>query len=387
MASQGGRWGSGGRSDPMPRGRSSGSGDGDADGARAPDQHLLADLRAELAAAVDAAFSSHQEAMHLDRRSFRNSTEGEGDDAHRWRQPSVSFGAASPLGGIPEAEWKVRALEEEVARMEAELRQEHEGRRELEQRLQETGVALGGGRGGSGGGEGEGGGSLGRSALSVSVELRSAIASAAVSSGLPATLRIQALAQSLSMLDEDLERERALQRELRQQLQQLVDPASMPPAAVHGEAASQQSFGTGHLNEAHSAATACPNLEDGPGPHLQPQPPPHVVSVFERRQSGAGAPAAAPTAAHMVSPFSNVGNHMHDPLQQQQQAMPTQRQHQLPMSVPVSVAAPPQPPGTGRTIRADFEELTLAPDSKARKRGGGLWGWLTGADMGHGVLG
>ena len=92
---------------------------------------------------------------------------------------------ATPLGGIPDAEWKLRALEEELERMEAELREERASRMQLELRVQESSAVA------------DGSPSQPQrplhlsDRLSVVDELRSVVASAASRSGLPISLRIQ----------------------------------------------------------------------------------------------------------------------------------------------------------------------------------------------------
>ena len=168
-----------------------------------PDQ--LIDFRAELNAAVDAAFLAQNAMSTSRRRHHRRGSDydydHDGDDdnlgyagqqrRHR-RLGSSSFsgggGIASPLGGIPEAEWKLRALEEEVQRMEAELREERASRMQLELMTQENNASVSDG-------------SREQRLLHLNVgvlgsvpavdELRSVIVSAASRTGLPVSLRIQ----------------------------------------------------------------------------------------------------------------------------------------------------------------------------------------------------
>lgn len=162
----------------------------------------LIDFRAELAAAVDAAFLAQSALRSSSRRRRGNAGLANGDDddddddledaghrRHR-RHGSLSFsggGIATPLGGIPEAEWKLRALEEELERMEAELREERASRMQLELRVQESSSAIV-----TDGSPSQPQRPLHLSdRLSVVDELRSVVASAASRSGLPISLRIQ----------------------------------------------------------------------------------------------------------------------------------------------------------------------------------------------------
>ena len=488
-------------------GRGGGGGAAEGDGARAPDQSLMV-LRAELTAAVDAAFLAQgaaflRSSIDLDEpggggvsRSIRRTTRevargrGDGGGSRGWGggggggatgARSLPPPAASPLGGIPEAEWKLRALEEEVARMEEELRRERKLTAELHAlrgagketiappSLDRLSIALLSSEAmlhGTvdvtsvpssplGAETAENSTIIASSKATAGVKggvglLGSAVAaSAAHSIGLPVNLRIQALAQSLALLDEELEREREAQRGLRGDSQGGVVAASAYNGVGVGDGEAGTAENRGQILQQPSSVASLSSLP----PHVG-----HVVSVFERRppQEGhgtidgtvpargahdvgssdagdegpplAGAPQkgihAHPTShqSHpqqqhqVIAPFSHISSHQHNqPLHHRESdqsghsfngraSTPGQRSQHPPDSissfVPLdtpqqqqsAVHQPSQPwqrakPAPVRTTGSDFEDLELSDSNvQTKKRGWGIWGWLTGADMGRSVL-
>ncbi|GAX81340.1 hypothetical protein CEUSTIGMA_g8771.t1 [Chlamydomonas eustigma] len=171
----------------------------------------LSSLRLELRAAVEAAFRA-QEVLNPSggREGLSGSQEEEPSVPPTPRRISHA-GLGTPLGGIPENEWKVRALEEEVISMEAQLEQERSDRRRLQQQLNseqrvehEQDSHLGG--------------NVCAESLGAGLERESVSSvvanAAALSAGLPVNLRIQDLAQTLALLEEELEKERMQHQQL-----------------------------------------------------------------------------------------------------------------------------------------------------------------------------
>jgi hypothetical protein len=120
----------------------------------------------------------------------------------------------TPLGGISENEWKLRALEEEVMRIEAQLEEERGERKRLQQQqLLDVGPREAGQDGSVKQGEGVNTGIL---SIDTECESMSSVVTnaAALSAGLPVSLRIQALAQTLALLEEELERERMMRQQV-----------------------------------------------------------------------------------------------------------------------------------------------------------------------------
>ena len=220
------------------------------------------------------------------------------------------------------------------------------------------------------------------------------------------------------MLDEDIEKEKVIQDGLRQMMRSKPseNTGGGTPAVEQGMSSSQEIFDSSSIP-------------------LQSQPlaaQPHVVNVFERRDRPVAAAAhpmqeenrstavhpnpsssdasaaeaavslAMPHPSVVVTPFSHIDDHLHHhhhgshhhhslhPDQTQQQPQPS-------ALLPVSTLSSASPAAQKRPVKAfnlpplrtegsDFDLSLDAESFRAKGRGLGFWGWLTGADVPNSVL-
>ncbi|KAG1660710.1 hypothetical protein FOA52_014330 [Chlamydomonas sp. UWO 241] len=319
-------------------------------------------LRSELSAAVEAAVRSvpGAAAAHGTQQQQQQQPQPTQQPSarHTWQLRKPGAGVPTHLppttSGVLDDEWKLRALEEEVAGAEAQL-------------------------------------ARGRAATGANAGANphphaAALARSAKHARLPLGLRIQAMAQTLAELEGEIEAERrAREAEERAWQVQLAQAA-----AAHQNDGAPVAPPTAHIPAPGVAPVTPDAVPATPVPGISPTASDRrVVSVFERQPSLADAfgkqPAALPVAgvACELQPFVDVSPHGLGAVQPGSiaPAQPTLEAPTESLAQKLALLGGAAVGGQAAIVQdneeALLEDLIVVP---RKRQGGGMWGWVTGAD-------